>query len=154
MSTPPASDGASNFSYRCQQCRISDLVRRSQSDFEIDFYERILNRDPFYVEVLSRLGELFADKGWHRRTLQIDQRLAQLRPHDPCAIYNLACSYALLHQVEDAMRELRRAIGLGFRDYRQLVIDPDLASLRLTQEFVNFVRTLQDPTVKAETRLV
>ena len=151
MSTP--SDGASNYSYRCHHCRISDLVRRSQSDFEIDFFERILNRDPYYVEVLMRLGELFAEKGWHRRTLQIDQRLAQLRPQDPAAIYNLACSYALLHQVDDAMRELRRSIGLGFRDYRQLVVDPDLASLRLTQEFVQFVRTLQDPA-GAETRMV
>jgi tetratricopeptide (TPR) repeat protein len=153
MTTPTPSDGASNFSYRCQNCRLSDLVRRSQVDFEIDFFERILNRDPYYVEVLMRLGELFADKEWHRRTLQIDQRLAKLRPRDPCAIYNLACSYALLHQVEDAMRELRRAVELGFQDYRQLVIDPDLASLRLTQDFVQFVRQLQDPAEKV-TRMV
>jgi len=62
-------------------------------------------------------------------------------------------AYALLHQVEDAMRELRRAVELGFRDYRQLVIDPDLASLRLTQEFVQFVRQLQVPAEKV-TRLV
>lgn len=149
MSTPTPSDGASNFSYRCQHCHIADLVRRPQIDFEIDFYERILNRDPYYVEVLVKLGELFADKGWHRRTLQIDQRLARLRPQDPCAIYNLACSYALLHLVDDAMRELRRAVELGFKDYRQLVVDPDLASLRLTQDFVQFVRQLQDPSVQA-----
>ena len=148
MTTPTPSDGASNFSYRCHNCRLSDLVRRSQIDFEIDFFERILNRDPHYVEVLTRQGELFAEKGWHRRTLQIDQRLAHLRPRDPCAVYNLACSYALLHQVEDAMRELRRAVELGFKDYRQLVVDPDLASLRLTQDFVQFVRQLQDPSEK------
>lgn len=153
MSMPTPADGASNFSYRCQNCHISDLVRRPQIDFEIDFFERILNRDPYYVEVLMRLGELFADKGWHRRTLQIDQRLAKLRPHDACAIYNLACSYALLHQVDDAMRELRLAVDLGFRDYRQLVVDPDLASLRLTQDFVQFVRQLQEPAEQA-TRLV
>lgn len=153
MSMPNPADGASNFSYRCQNCRISDLVRRSQIDFEIDFYERILNRDPYYVEVLMRLGELFAEKCWHRRTLQIDQRLVGIRPHDPCAIYNLACSYALLHQDEDAMRELRRAVELGFEDYHQLVIDPDLASLRLTQDFVQFMRQLQNPAEKV-TRLV
>jgi hypothetical protein len=57
-----------------------------------------------------------------------------------------------LHQVDDAMRELRRAVTLGFDDYRQLMIDPDLASLRLTQEFVNFARELQP--VDAETWLV
>jgi tetratricopeptide (TPR) repeat protein len=152
MTTPTPADGGSNFLYRCTTCRISDLKQRPQIDFEIDFYERILNRDPHYVEVLARLGELFSEKGWRRRTLQVDLRLATLRPRDPAVIYNLACSYAVLHQVDDAMRELRRAVLLGFDDYRQLMIDPDLASLRLTQEFVNFARELQP--VDAETRLV
>lgn len=119
------------------------MVRRSQADFEIDLYERILNRDPYYVEVLVRQGELFAEKGWHRRTLHIDQRLAQIRPQDPAVIYNLACSYALLHQFEDAMQQLKQAVVLGFSDYRQLMVDPDLAALRLTQEFVQFVRELR-----------
>jgi tetratricopeptide (TPR) repeat protein len=153
MTTPTPADGGSNFLYRCTSCRLTDLKQRSQIDFEIEFYERILNRDPHYVEVLMRLGELFAEKGWHRRTLQVDQRLADLRPRDEFVIYNLACSHAVLHHVDDAMRELRRAVDLGFSDYRQLMIDPDLASLRLTHEFVNFARELQQPT-EAETRLV
>ncbi|MDB5387621.1 MAG: hypothetical protein JWM11_3267 [Planctomycetaceae bacterium] len=153
MNTPTPTDGGSNFLYRCSSCRLTDLKQRPQIDFEIDFYERILNRDPQYVEVLVRLGELFAEKGWQRRTLQVDLRLAVLRPHDPFVIYNLACSHAALHHVDDAMRELRRAVELGFNDYRQLMIDPDLASLRLTHEFVNFARELQHPA-DVETRLV
>ena len=153
MTTPTPAEGGSNSSCRCTNCRISDLQQRPQIDFEIDFYERILNRDPNYVEVLMRLGELFAEKGWRRRTLQVDLRLSRIRPTDPFVIYNLSCSYALLHHVDDAMRELRRAVSLGFHDYRQLMIDPDLASLRLTQEFVNFMRELQQP-VDSVTRLV
>lgn len=153
MTTPTPADAGSNFLYRCTSCRLADLKQRPQIDFEIDFYERILNRDPQYVEVLMRLGELFAEKGWQRRTLQVDLRLAALRPRDPFVIYNLACSHAVLHQVDDAMRELRRAVRLGFNDYRQLMIDPDLASLRLTQEFVSFARELQQP-MDIETRMV
>jgi len=153
MTTPTPADGGSNYLYRCTNCRISDLKQRPQIDFEIDFYERILNRDPHYVEVLMRLGELFAEKGWQRRTLQVDLRLAKLRPNDPYVIYNLACSHAILHHVDDAMRELRRAVELGFDDYRQLMVDSDLASLRLTHDFVNFMRELQQP-VESLTRLV
>ena len=152
MTSPTPADSGSNYLYRCPSCRLSDLKQRPQIDFEIDFYERILNRDPQYVEVLMRLGELFAEKGWQRRTLQVDLRLAKLRPTDAYVIYNLACSYAMLHHFDDAMRELRRAVELGFHDYRQLMIDPDLASLRLTQDFVNFMREWQPQT--AESRLV
>ena len=153
MTTPFPADGSSNFLYRCTNCRLSDLKQRPQIDFEIDFYERILNRDPEYVEVLMRLGELFAEKGWRRRTLQVDLRLVRLRPSDCSVVYNLACSYATLHQVDEALRELRRAVELGFDDYRQLMVDPDLVSLRLTQDFVAFVRELQAHT-NCETRLV
>jgi len=145
MSGIPASFGGSDFSYRCTNCRLEDLKRRSQTDFEIDFYERILDRDPNYVEVLAQLGQLFTEKRWFRRALNVDQRLSELRPRDPVAAYNLACSYALLHQTDEAIVYLRKAVLLGFDDYRQLVTDPDLAALRLTPEFVQFVRELQQP---------
>src|SRR5262249_55123441 len=53
-------------------CRLGTLCKRSQLDFEIEFFERILSRDPNYVEVLMILGELFTQKGCHRRALQVD----------------------------------------------------------------------------------
>src|SRR5580765_4322480 len=83
-------------------CRLSTLRKRSQLDFEIDFFERILSRDPNYVEVLMNLGELFSEKGCHRRALQVDLRLAQLRPRSETVMYNLACSYAMLNQKTEA----------------------------------------------------
>lgn len=148
MSGIPAYFGNSDFSYRCPNCRLEDLVRRPQMDFEIDFFERILDRDPNFVEVLTQLGQLFTEKGLYRRALNVDQRLSELRPRDPVAAYNLACSHALLHHTENAIVFLRRAVQLGFDDYRQLVTDPDLASLRLTAEFVQFVRELQQPAAQ------
>ena len=51
-------------------CRLATLRKRSQLDFEIEFFERILTRDPNYIEVLTNLGDLFAQKGCHRRALQ------------------------------------------------------------------------------------
>jgi tetratricopeptide (TPR) repeat protein len=110
-------------------CRLGTLRKRSQLDFEIEFFERILTRDPNYVEVLTNLGDLFAQKGCHRRALLVDLRLVQLQPKNEMAMYNLACSYALLSHPAEALEALRRAVMLGYSDVDFMLNDPDLSSL-------------------------
>lgn len=121
-------------------CSLQTLTSRSQADFEIDFFERILNRNPENVDVLRALGDLFSEKGWARRALQIDLRLAALQPRDPAVSYNLACSHALLGHVAEALLALRRALSAGFRDFQTLATDPDLESLRIRPEFAQVLQ--------------
>ena len=116
-------------------CRLGILRKRSQLDFEIEFFERILTRDPNYIEVLTNLGDLFAQKGCHRRALQVDLRLVQLQPKNEMAMYNLACSHALLGQQAEALEALRRAIMLGYADLDYMLNDSDLSSLHARPEF-------------------
>jgi tetratricopeptide (TPR) repeat protein len=123
-------------------CRLGTLRKRSQLDFEIEFFERILTRDPNYVEVLTNLGDLFAQKGCHRRALQVDLRLVQLQPSNEMAMYNLACSYALLRQKFEALESLRRAVMLGYSDLDYLLNDADLRSLHGHPEFQRIVSHL------------
>jgi len=123
-------------------CRLASLRKRSQIDFEIEFYERILNRDPNYVEVLMNLGDLFTKKGCHRRALQVDLRLARLRSKCPEVFYNLACSYALLNQVAPAVEALENAVELGFADLDYLLSDPDLASIRAHPLFQRLIANI------------
>jgi tetratricopeptide (TPR) repeat protein len=110
--------------------RITALGKRSQRDFEIDFFEGILNRDPCYVEVLIHLGDLFASKGCFKRALKVDLRLARLRPANPTVFYNLACSHAVLGQTSEALTALDRAVDLGYHDLDYLRCDPDLSAVR------------------------
>ena len=123
-------------------CRLATLRKRSQLDFEIDFFERILSRDPSYVEVLMNLGDLFSQKGCLRRALQVDVRLAQLRPKCAMVIYNLACSHALLNHAAEALDALRQAVVLGYSDLDHILCDPDLASLRAHPEFQRIIADL------------
>jgi len=124
------------------ECRLSTLRKRSQLDFEIDFFERILSREPNYLEVLLNLGDLFTRKGCHRRALQVDLRLAQLRPKSPTVMFNLACSHALLNQKAEALDALRRAVDLGYSDLDHLLSDPDLTALREQPEFLHIAADL------------
>src|SRR5256885_15825961 len=84
--------------------------QQSQLDFELDFFEGVLHRNPDFVDALRVHGNNLTLKGCFADGLKIDRRIVALRPHDALAHYNLACSYSLLKQVDLALRMLRKAI--------------------------------------------
>ncbi len=99
-------------------------------DFEIRFFEDLLKDSPDYLDALIPLAEAYTRKGWHQKGLNADLRIAALRPRDPVAHYNLACSYALLRRNTDALPALEKALALGYTDLKHLEKDADLAGLR------------------------
>ena len=115
-----------------------------QLDFELDFYGAVLQRCPDYVDVLRILGNLLTLKGRFAEGLQIDKRLVQLRPGDALAHYNLACSYALLKKPDLALKTLRRAVELGYRDFRYMREDRDLDSIRHDPRFRQLLREYEN----------
>jgi tetratricopeptide (TPR) repeat protein len=100
------------------------------SNFEIKFFESVLKRSPAYTEVIELLGGLYTKQGRVDEGLRMDRKLVRLVPDNPIAHYNLACSLALKRRKADAVRALRRAVEVGYRDLDWLREDPDLASLR------------------------
>ncbi len=116
------------------------LTDQSQIDFELDFFGGVLERAPDYVDVLRVMGHLLTLKGRYAEGLQVDKRLVGLRPGDPLAHYNLACSYALLKRNELALKTLRRAVELGYRDFRYMREDRDLDAIRHDPRFRQLLR--------------
>ena len=103
---------------------------RREMDIEIGFLEGVVRRDPHYVEALQILGDDYTRRGRFTDGLHVDEQLAQLRPEDSLVHYNLACSYTLTERFDDAIAALERALQLGYRDFKWLAKDPDLAQLR------------------------
>jgi len=110
--------------------RASKASKREQLETEITFLEGLVRRDPGYVEALQLLGDDYSRQGRYADGLTVDRRLAELRPADALAHYNLACSYSRTGQIELAACALNRALDLGYRDIRWLRRDPDLRDLR------------------------
>lgn len=108
------------------------LSRNEQRDLDvkIGFMEGIVNRDPAYVEALQILGDDYTRRGKFVAGLRVDEQLSQLRPEDPVVQYNLACSYSLTGNFNQAAAALGKSIDLGYRDFKWLAQDPDLADLR------------------------
>ncbi|MBN2505714.1 MAG: hypothetical protein JXQ71_03360 [Verrucomicrobia bacterium] len=108
------------------------LTRRERRDLDIEigFLESLVLRDPRYVEALQVLGADYSKRGDFANGLRVGQQLARLRPADPIVLYNLACSYSLTGRLRLAADALNRAIEHGYKNFRLLHKDPDLANLR------------------------
>jgi len=116
----------------------------SQLDFELDFYNGILGRSPDYVDVLRVIGSLLSLKGLFADGLKVDKRLVRLRPQDALAHYNLACSYALMKRADQSIKTLRRAVELGYRDFRYMREDHDLELIRQDPRFRQLLREYEN----------
>jgi tetratricopeptide (TPR) repeat protein len=119
---------------------LAFLADRNQVDFELDVFTRILTAAPEFPEVLRAQASNMTVKGRLQDGLAVDKKLVALRPADPTAHYNLACRYALLKQPDLALATLRKAIELGYRDFRYMDEDHDLDSIRKDPRFRKLVR--------------
>ena len=106
-------------------------------EIKISFLEGLVRRDAGYVEALQLLGDHYTQRGQFEHGLSVDERLSRLEPCNPLVFYNLACSYALTGNVNRAASALKRALSLGYRDFKWLARDPDLRTLREHPVFRN-----------------
>lgn len=121
--------------------RISQTSEGDRS-FYIEFFEGILRREPNFLEVLERLGQLYTLAGEHDKGLKVDRKVVRLRPDCPTAHYNLACSLSLKKRFPDALRSLQKAVELGFSDWDWLEKDPDLSGLRQRPAYKSWMTTV------------
>jgi len=114
-------------------------AERARFDFEIGFFEGVLEAYPDYLEVLELLAENYTQVGNYEKGLAADLQLAKVKPNDPTVLYNLACSYSLVGDIDQALWTLSGAIQAGYRDFNYLARDPDLDSARRDPRFQQFL---------------
>jgi tetratricopeptide (TPR) repeat protein len=117
-------------------------------DIKIQFMEGIVRRDPEYIEALQLLGDHYTQRGSYDQGLRIDEKLSRLEPNNPLVFYNLACSYSLIGQVDLAAHALKKALTLGYRDFKWLARDPDLRTLRKDPVFLEIKAKIRKMNVK------
>ncbi|MGE5279983.1 MAG: TPR end-of-group domain-containing protein [Deltaproteobacteria bacterium] len=110
------------------------------------FYEALLCRRPRYIDALIVLGEIYTRKGLFAKGLEVDRRLADLKPDNPIVHYNLACSLSLLGDITAALEAIKKAVRLGYNDFQYMNRDPDLRNLRRDERFGKFFRQLEPPS--------
>jgi tetratricopeptide (TPR) repeat protein len=111
-------------------------------DFEIAFFEAILQKLPNSVDVLMALSNNYTRQGLFEKGMTMDKRLCKIRTRDPIVRYNLACSYSLLGQLDESFDALQQAVTLGYRDLAFLQKDPDLEGMRRDPRYARFLERL------------
>ena len=106
-------------------------------DFQIEFYEKILEEKPDFIDTLIALADAYTKRGLYQKGLQLDLRLSKLKKNDPIVYYNLACSYSLLEEIENSLKSLEKAIYLGYDDFGYMKKDPDLENVRKDKRFLS-----------------
>ena len=117
--------------------------RHHDPEFDMRFFESVLRRNRNYTEVVEILGGLYTKHGRVADGLKMDRKLVKLQPTNATAHYNLACSLALSKRKADALRSLRVAVGLGYRDFDWMLQDPDLDGLKAHPAFLSLLQQLK-----------
>ena len=124
--------------------------KNEDTEFEIRFYEGILRKKPDFIGVLSALGDLYTRGGQVKKGLEIDQKLASLRPEDPVVLYNLACSYSLLDHVDLALKFIKKAVNYGYDDFTFMEQDTDLANLHNDLRFKRYFKRVKQRSIQPQ----
>ena len=72
----------------------------------------------------------------HDEAIQYFEKMLELVPDDQTALYNLACSYSLLGQLEKAVDYFERSLYAGFDDWNHIAGDTDLDNIREHPKYV------------------
>ena len=103
------------------------------------FADRIKDRtaDGWYVSVQK--GSTVVEK---ERAVQFAKQAMQVDPDDPMLLYNVACTYAQLDMLDDALTALEHAVEGGWGDKNWIEHDSDLDSLRDTPRYKAIVKAM------------
>lgn len=119
------------------------MTKHSDVDFEIAFYEGVLAEHAEYIDVLKVIGNLYTARGFFDKGLAVDLKLIRLCPADPVVFYNLACSYALTADPDQAFLALYRAFELGYREWQHMETDKDLKPIRNDPRYSDLIQRMQ-----------
>ena len=123
---------------------MTEPIKQEDIDFEIAFYNGLIEKNPNFVQALAALGDLYTKAGRVKEGLSVDEQLVQLRPEDPIILYNLACSYSLIGDIDKSYRAFKKSIRNGYNDFRYLEQDDDLSNLRKDRRFQQYLARIKN----------
>lgn len=114
----------------------------SWSNKAIPLYERHLEFSPDQMEYRISYIALKFYAGKPEESLRSLTELDKSRL-DPESIYKIACLYALLGDLVQALDFVTKAVDAGYANFELLQMDPDMDPLRPLPEFVQLLKQMQ-----------
>ncbi|KAF3784218.1 LOW PSII ACCUMULATION 1 protein [Nymphaea thermarum] len=112
---------------------ISDRVR----EIQMQNYLRLMEQKERRERELREGLRLYKDAKYEEALIKFESVLgSKPEPREASiACYNVACCYSKLKQVQAGLSALEDALKAGYEDFKAIRSDPDLATIRDTEEF-------------------
>ena len=105
-------------------------------------YKMALHHDQTLSDVYLNMSSAYLQGQQYPEALKTLEILKTHAPDHPNLYYNLACYYSLTHQEAASLESLQKSLRLGYKSPDDARTDPDLANLRETEKFKQWVKTL------------
>jgi len=117
--------------------------RKRASEMALPYYERYITRNPDDQNKRQKYASILYFLGRKEDCFREIESLLTLPVLDAKTYFNCACRYAVEGQIGRAFELLIKAIEAGYVDYEHILTDPDLASLRPTEQWMWLMGQLQ-----------
>ncbi len=132
---------------------LEERIRKYQ--INIQTYEAIIgSRKLFIEEYQHKLAENYSELGMiylrirqGKKGIDMLKKAISLDPKNGLVYYNLACAYACLNEIEQALDALEAAVDRGYDDFAWMLKDGDLRNLHNTKRFQDVIKKLQDKAI-------
>ena len=104
-------------------------------------YKMALHHDKDLNEVYINMSNAYLKGQQYEEAKKTLDVLKTQAPENPHLHYNLACYYSLTHRETASLKALQQSIRLGYKNPADADTDPDLANLRETPEFQEWIKT-------------
>jgi TolB-like protein/Flp pilus assembly protein TadD len=102
--------------------------------------ENHLQLNPDDVRAVYMKSGSLAGIGENAQALEWSDRALSMDPGEPSVLYNVACNYALLNEIDKALDCIEKAFDKGFGHKEWMEHDPDFASIKNHPRFKALMR--------------
>jgi len=111
------------------------FLKQNKSEEAIRNYKMALHHNKSFEEAYINLSTAYLRKKNFILSKKNLKTLESINPKHPLLHYNFACYYSLLGNIPEGIKSLNLAISYGFKNYKNLEVDPDIHNLRKSPQF-------------------
>jgi len=111
------------------------FLRKKNIPEAVKNYKMALHHDPENVNFYINLSTAYMHGEMFEKARETLMTLESKSPQNPLLHYNLACYYSLTNKPKSSRMALEHSTQLGFKNFNEILNDPDLKKLRETEGF-------------------
>jgi tetratricopeptide (TPR) repeat protein len=98
-------------------------------------YQKALQHNKGFQEAIINISTAYMKSEMFDKALEMLLAGQRQFPESSLIDYNLACYYSLTENLEAGLSSLQKAVGKGYKQFKEMESDPDLKNLRQSGEY-------------------